>query len=124
MTSGATDSPHAAANVMDVPSSRLTSRSLALDVFRGITVALMLLVNNVALDTATPAPLLHAPWGGGVRLADLVFPWFLFATGLSIPFAFSGLQRRKPGFASWAWKGMQRACWLFALGCLDRKSVV
>ena len=43
---------------------------MALDVFRGITVALMLLVNNVALDNATPAMLLHAPWGGGVRLAD------------------------------------------------------
>ena len=123
MTSGTPDSPRAAASVVDVPSLRLASRSLALDVFRGITVALMLLVNNVALDTATPVPLLHAPWGGGVRLADLVFPWFLFATGLSIPFAFSGLQRRKPGFASWAWKVLQRACWLFALGCLVTSAV-
>ena len=98
--------------------SRSAQRSLALDVFRGITVALMLLVNNVALDNATPALLLHAPWGGGVRIADLVFPWFLFATGLSIPFAFSSLQRRKPGYAAWTSKVLQRAFWLFALGCL------
>jgi predicted acyltransferase len=98
-------------------------RSLALDVFRGITVALMLLVNNVALDAATPAPLLHAPWGAGVRLADLVFPWFLFATGLSIPFAFSSLQRRNPTYASWIWKVLQRSFWLFALGCLVTSAV-
>ena len=104
-------------------SSRPAQRSMALDVFRGITVALMLLVNNVALDNATPAMLLHAPWGGGVRLADLVFPWFLFATGLSIPFAFSSLQRRKPGFTNWVWKVVQRALWLFALGCLVSSAV-
>jgi predicted acyltransferase len=98
--------------------SQSAHRSLALDVFRGMTVALMLLVNNIALDDATPAPLLHAPWGAGVRLADLVFPWFLFATGLSIPFAFSSLQRRNPSYAAWVWKVLQRSFWLFALGCL------
>ena len=103
--------------------SRPAQRSMALDVFRGITVALMLLVNNIALDDATPAMLLHAPWGGGVRLADLVFPWFLFATGLSIPFAFASLQRRKPGFANWVWKVVQRAFWLVALGCLVTSAV-
>lgn len=93
-------------------------RSLALDVFRGLTVALMLLVNNLALDRATPALLLHAPWGGGVRLADLVFPWFLFATGLSLPFAYASQQRRDPRYRVWVWKALQRAFWLFALGCL------
>jgi predicted acyltransferase len=103
--------------------SGLAHRSLALDVFRGITVALMLLVNNIALDDATPASLLHAPWGAGVRLADLVFPWFLFATGLSIPFAFSSLQRRNPTYASWVWKVLQRSFWLFALGCLVTSAV-
>jgi predicted acyltransferase len=125
MTSNPSDSQVINSNVESLstqtlsPSlSRPAQRSLALDVFRGVTVALMLLVNNVALDNATPAPLLHAPWGGGVRLADLVFPWFLFATGLSIPFAFSSLQRRRPGYASWIWKVLQRSFWLFALGCL------
>jgi predicted acyltransferase len=103
--------------------SSIAQRSMALDVFRGMTVALMLLVNNIALDNATPASLLHAPWGAGVRLADLVFPWFLFATGLSIPFAFSSLQRRNPTYAAWVWKVLQRSFWLFALGCLVTSAV-
>ena len=115
--------PNSGNSVSSNSTSRPAQRSMALDVFRGITVALMLLVNNVALDNATPAMLLHAPWGGGVRLADLVFPWFLFATGLSIPFAYSGLQRRKPGFTNWVWKVVQRALWLFALGCLVSSAV-
>ena len=115
--------PNLGNSVSSNSTSRPAQRSMALDVFRGITVALMLLVNNVALDNATPAMLLHAPWGGGVRLADLVFPWFLFATGLSIPFAYSSLQRRKPGFANWVWKVVQRALWLFALGCLVSSAV-
>ncbi len=104
-------------------SSSLKDRSLALDVFRGLTVALMLLVNNIALDTATPAPLLHAAWGAAITPADLVFPWFLFATGLSIPFAFSSLRRRIPGFAAWVWKALQRAFWLFVLGCIVTSAV-
>ncbi|MDX2008051.1 MAG: DUF5009 domain-containing protein [Meiothermus sp.] len=59
-------------------------RLLALDGLRGLTVLLMLLVNNIALQAATPDQLMHAPFGG-VTLADLVFPWFLFCMGVAIP---------------------------------------
>lgn len=55
-------------------------RSLALDVFRGLTVALMILVNNPGSWSHVYAPFLHAPWHG-LTPTDLVFPFFLFAVG-------------------------------------------
>ena len=93
-------------------------RLLALDAFRGLTVFLMLLVNNVALDKFTSDQLQHAAWGGGLTLADLVFPWFLFATGAAIPLAFSGAQKRNPSRFGWLKKSVSRTLWLFAFGCL------
>src|SRR5690242_10630284 len=51
------------------------ARLSSLDAFRGLTILGMLLVNNVALDSATPATLTHAAWNQGVHFADLVFPW-------------------------------------------------
>ena len=93
-------------------------RFVALDALRGLTVALMLLVNNVALGAFTPDQLEHAPWGGGVHLADLVFPWFLFCAGAALPFAWSAARKRDPGRWSWIRKAIVRAVWLLALGCL------
>lgn len=104
--------PHAAAP------SQGEARSVALDAFRGLTVLLMLLVNNIALDSATPTQLQHAPWGGGLHLADLVFPWFLLATGVSMPFAWASIQRRTPGYGVWLRKATLRTLTLFALGLL------
>ena len=91
-----------------VTAIKTPSRSLALDALRGLTVALMLIVNNTI---GNPHPqLTHADWGGGVNIADLVFPWFLFCSGAAIPLA------RRDG--AWVWKAVRRALWLSALGCL------
>lgn len=56
------------------------TRSLALDVFRGLTVALMILVNNPGTWVHIYDPLEHASWHG-LTPTDLVFPFFLFAVG-------------------------------------------
>ncbi len=56
------------------------NRSLALDVFRGLTVALMILVNNPGTWSHIYAPFEHAAWHG-LTPTDLVFPFFLFAVG-------------------------------------------
>lgn len=56
------------------------NRSLALDVFRGLTVALMILVNNPGTWSHIYAPFEHAAWHGFTP-TDLVFPFFLFAVG-------------------------------------------
>jgi predicted acyltransferase len=96
---------------------------LALDAFRGLAVGLMLLVNNIALDTATPTQLTHAPWKGGIRLADLVFPWFLFVVGVAIPF--SAASARRKGIPTWQYdlRVLKRAVLLVLLGCLLDSSV-
>jgi predicted acyltransferase len=57
---------------------------VGLDVFRGLTIAGMILVNNPGDWQRTWAPLLHAPWDGWTP-TDLVFPFFLVAVGVAIP---------------------------------------
>lgn len=59
-------------------------RYLSLDVFRGMDVALMIIVNSLA-SGETYSPLLHAKWHG-FTLTDLVFPTFLFVVGNSMSF--------------------------------------
>ena len=66
------------------PAGRLVS----LDVFRGITIAGMVLVNNPGTWSSIYWPLEHAEWHGWTP-TDLVFPFFLFIVGVSITLAFA-----------------------------------
>ena len=70
------------------PSQTLTtsSRLNSLDVFRGATIAAMILVNNPGNDFAF-APLKHAAWNGWTP-TDLIFPFFLFIVGVSLVLSF------------------------------------
>lgn len=75
----------------------LKGRLTSLDVFRGIAIALMILVNSPGGDAYYDF-LQHAGWNG-CTLADLVFSLFIFIVGASIPFAFTsrldqGMSRR------------------------------
>ncbi len=65
-----------------------SKRYLSLDVFRGITVCLMIIVNSPGKGAPLYSFLVHAQWFG-VTLADLVFPSFLFAMGNAMSFSFS-----------------------------------
>jgi predicted acyltransferase len=67
-------------------SANPSKRLLSLDVFRGITVAAMILVNNPGDWGNIYAPLEHAEWNGCTP-TDLIFPFFLFIVGVSIVFA-------------------------------------
>jgi predicted acyltransferase len=88
-------------------------RFLALDVFRGLAVALMIVVNTPG-PGAHPYPwLVHARWFGFTG-ADIVFPSFLFAVGCSMAFAF----RRPMSHRAFAAKVLRRAALIFALGFL------
>ena len=64
------------------PSVPARERLLSLDVFRGITVAGMLLVNDPGTWEAIYPPLEHAKWNGWTP-TDLVFPFFLFIVGIT-----------------------------------------
>jgi predicted acyltransferase len=109
--------PDATTLVSATSTQSSSSRSVALDALRGLTVALMLLVNNVALGTFTPAQLQHAAWSAGIHIADLVFPWFLFCAGTALPFAWASARKRHSSRWDWSRKALQRAVTLFALGC-------
>lgn len=65
----------------------IPGRLRSLDIFRGATIAGMILVNDPGDWGNVYAPLLHAEWHGWTP-TDLVFPFFLFAVGMAIPFAF------------------------------------
>tara|TARA_B110000467_G_C18298600_1_gene469748 strand:- start:113 stop:1189 length:1077 start_codon:yes stop_codon:yes gene_type:complete len=70
------------------------TRYLALDAFRGITIALMILVNTPGTWSHVYAPLLHADWNGATP-TDFVFPFFLFIIGSAMFFSF-----KKSNFAA------------------------
>ncbi|HJR06500.1 MAG TPA: heparan-alpha-glucosaminide N-acetyltransferase domain-containing protein [Pyrinomonadaceae bacterium] len=63
-------------------------RLLSLDVFRGLTIAGMILVNNPGPSGQVYWPLEHAAWHGWTP-TDLIFPFFLFIVGVSITLAFA-----------------------------------
>ena len=65
-----------------------TNRLISLDVFRGITIAGMVLVNNPGTWEFVYGPLRHAEWHGWTP-TDLVFPFFVFIVGVAIPLAFA-----------------------------------
>ena len=60
----------------------MSERLTALDVFRGLTIASMLLVNDPGSWSAIYPPLEHAPWHGWTP-TDLIFPFFLFIVGVT-----------------------------------------
>ncbi len=62
------------------------NRLLSLDVFRGMTIAGMVLVNNPGTWSAIYTPLEHAEWHGATP-TDYIFPFFLFIVGIAIPLA-------------------------------------
>jgi predicted acyltransferase len=88
-------------------------RYYSLDVFRGATVALMILVNNPGSWGHIFSPLAHASWHGCTP-TDLVFPFFLFAVGNAMSFVMPKLQQGNDA-AFWG-KVIQRTLMIFGIG--------
>ncbi len=91
----------------------MNQRYYSLDVFRGATVALMILVNNPGTWAHIYDPLEHAPWHG-ITPTDLVFPFFLFAVGNAMAFVMPRLKARGDG-EFWK-KVIKRTLIIFAIG--------
>ena len=92
-----------------------TPRFTALDVFRGMTICFMIIVNTPGNYATTYAPLLHANWHGFTP-TDLVFPSFLFAVGNAMSFATKKWQHRTS--AQILTKIFKRTFIIFLLGYL------
>jgi predicted acyltransferase len=105
---------------------KLSKRLTSLDVFRGITISGMILVNMLggAGENNVYPPLLHANWNGCTP-TDLVFPFFLFIIGVAMAFSFSkyinfsnSSPLSKGSRGSLYWRIIRRSLILFALGIL------
>ncbi len=91
----------------------MNHRFYSLDVFRGATVCLMILVNNPGSWSHIYAPLKHAPWHG-LTPTDMVFPFFLFAVGNAMSFVMPRLEQAGPA-VFWK-KVLKRTALIFLIG--------
>ena len=92
-----------------------SGRMVSLDVFRGMTIAGMILVNNPGDWGAIYSPLEHAAWHGWTP-TDLVFPFFLFIVGVSVTLALSRRAEAAGGRRDLYLKILRRAAIIFGLG--------
>jgi predicted acyltransferase len=91
------------------------NRFLSLDVFRGMTIVFMIIVNTAGSGAAPFSPLEHAAWFGFTP-TDLVFPSFLFAVGNAMSFS----QKKFIGLSTGSvlFRIFKRAAIIFLLGYL------
>ncbi len=101
------------ATVSHAPRERL----LSLDVFRGMTVAGMLLVNDPGSWAHIYPPLEHAPWNGWTP-TDLIFPFFLFIAGITTHLSLSARRARGDDERAIRSQIIRRGALIFLFGCL------
>lgn len=92
-----------------------TQRFIILDVFRGMTIFLMIIVNTQGSGAVPFSQLEHATWNG-CTLTDLVFPSFLFAVGNAMPFAFKKFEGSSE--KTILYKIFKRSFFIFLVGYL------
>src|SRR6267378_3229958 len=92
-----------------------SNRLIFLDVFRGMTVAGMVLVNNPGSWAHIYWPLEHAEWNGWTP-TDLIFPFFLFIVGVAIPLAYGKRIEREDSRRALFLKIVYRTVVIFLLG--------
>ncbi len=92
-------------------------RLIALDVFRGITIAGMILVNNPGSWRDIYPPLRHAHWHGWTP-TDLVFPFFLFIVGVAMAYSFRGRLARGDSRAALFTQVVRRSVMIFLVGMI------
>ena len=100
---------------VSLPRSGMSKRNPVLDVFRGMAVVLMMIVDAVPDFEAVYPTLTHAPWEG-IHAADAAFPAFVFAMGASAVFSWSG--RIRGPWPEFLWMLFLRSGRLFVLGVL------
>lgn len=92
-------------------------RLVSLDVFRGATIAAMLLVNNPGSWGAIYPPLRHAPWHGWTP-TDLIFPFFVFIVGITTQLSVGARRARGDDEGSIRRRILRRGGLIFLFGLL------
>src|SRR5258708_25706935 len=105
--------------VSSIPSeiaiARRAERMVSLDVFRGATIAAMILVNDPGSWGHIYPPLEHAEWNGWTP-TDLIFPFFLFIVGVSLTLSFASRIARGLSRGALAIHVVRRSALIFAIG--------
>lgn len=97
------------------PTTTIRERLLSLDVFRGLTIAGMLLVNDPGTWSAIFPPLEHAEWHGWTP-TDLVFPFFLFIVGITTHLSLSARRARGDDDSAIVKQILRRGTIIYLLG--------
>ena len=101
------------------PSDRL----LCLDIYRGLAVAGMILVDNPGSDDLAYGPMKHADWNGWTS-ADFIFPSFLFLVGISMVFSFAARLQRGESKKQILFHAFKRSLILTAIGLFVNASPI
>jgi predicted acyltransferase len=97
-----------------MPEDAKQDRLVSLDVFRGMTIAGMVLVNNPGSWDHIYWPLEHAEWNG-LTPTDWIFPFFLFIVGVSISISLGKRIHEKPDAKAYI-RILSRTAWIYLLG--------
>src|SRR5690349_19314937 len=92
-----------------------STRLMSLDLFRGVTIAAMILVNDPGDGPSAHWPLKHSEWNGWTP-TDLVFPFFLFIVGVAMAFSFRSRLQKGEGKGHLLRHVLWRGVILFAIG--------
>jgi predicted acyltransferase len=98
-------------------SERVSQRLVSLDVFRGFTMAAMVLVNNGGDGDHVYTQLAHSYWNG-CTFTDWIFPFFLWISGMSTTYAMAARRSRGATDGSLALQVLKRSALIFLVGVL------
>jgi predicted acyltransferase len=105
------------------PTDGFPGRLLCLDVYRGLMVASMIIVDNPGSDEKAYWPIMHAKWNGWTP-ADFIFPSFLFLVGISLVYSFDARRLRGETNQQILWHVFKRSLILIAVGLLVNASPI
>jgi predicted acyltransferase len=101
----------------------LAERLLCLDVYRGLMVAGMIVVDNPGSDEKAYWPIMHAKWNGWTP-ADFIFPSFLFLVGISLVYSFAARRERGESRKQILLHAFKRSLLLIVIGLLVNASPI
>jgi predicted acyltransferase len=112
-----------AANFAISAAPNASNRLMCLDVYRGLMVAAMIVVDNPGSDENAYWPIMHAKWNGWTP-ADFIFPSFLFLVGISLVYSFSARLQRGETRKQILLHAFKRALILIAIGLFVNASPI